>query len=220
MNTTRTLPTATTTPVTAHDAAGRPARIALIVASVRTDRAGGAIADWAEQAIAQWRPAHPAGPSADAGLEVDVIDLAHHELPHAAGLAPGGGEDTVLTERIERADGFVILTPEYNHSYPASLKHAIDWHYTPWMFKPAAMISYGAHGGALATEHLRGVFAELHVVTARRTVALAAPWESIGQDGTLAVSERTERALAGMLEELSWWASVLADTRRDRPFSR
>ena len=65
-----------------------------------------------------------------------------------------------------------MVTPEYNHSYPASLKAAIDWHFTQWTAKPVAFVSYGgAAGGRHAVLHLENVLTELHAVTIRDGLA-------------------------------------------------
>jgi hypothetical protein len=73
---------------------------------------------------------------------------------------------------IDAADAFVVVTPEYNHSYPASLKHAIDMAHGEWNTKPVAFVSYGGiSGGLRAVEALRLVFAELHATTIRDTVS-------------------------------------------------
>ena len=181
--------------------------IAVIAASVRQQRMSHVLADWTAQRVA----ALPA--------VVDLIDLADCQLPSDTLLQPGGGVRSPIADRIDAADGFVVVTPEYNHSYPASLKRAIDWHYREWMFKAATVLSYGVHGGLLATEHLRGVFAELHVVTTRRVVGLRAPWNEI--DGNrFAPEPDVEKALDGALTELGWWAETLRTARRDRPFDR
>lgn len=184
-----------------------PLRFAVIAASVRTERLGRLLADWAaERATAS-------------GAEVDVIDLADCELPADELLQPGGGPRSRIAERVERADGYLVVTPEYNHSYPASLKRAIDWHYGEWMFKAATVLSYGAQGGLLATEHLRGVFAELHVVTTRRVVGLRAPWNDL-DGGDYVPPPGVDEALDEALGELAWWAETLRAARRDRPFGR
>jgi hypothetical protein len=82
-----------------------------------------------------------------------------------------------ITERLAEADAYVVVTPEYNHSFPAALKNVIDWHLTEWAAKPVGFVSYGGISGALrAIEHLRGVFAELHTVTIRETVSFAGAW--------------------------------------------
>ncbi len=77
-----------------------------------------------------------------------------------------------LTARLDAADAFILVTPEYNHSYPASLKAAIDWHFTQWTAKPVAFVSYGgAAGGRHAVLHLENVLTELHAVTIRDGLA-------------------------------------------------
>ncbi len=189
----------------AGDADALPLRVAVIAASVRAERLGRALADWA------------ADRASGIGAEIDLLDLAECRLPDDALLQPGGGHRSSIADRVERADAYLVVTPEYNHSYPAGLKRAIDWHYREWMFKPATVVSYGAQGGLAATEHLRGVFAELHVVTTRRTVGLRAPWNDVDA-GAFTAPPGTDEALDEALEELAWWAEVLREARHDRPF--
>jgi NAD(P)H-dependent FMN reductase len=188
-----------------HDA---PARLALISASVRGERMGRVLADWAATRTAAALP----------GSALDLIDLAECDLPDDGLLQPGGGRRSMIADRIEAADGYVIVTPEYNHSYPAGLKRAIDWHYREWMFKPATVLSYGVQGGLLAGEHLRGVFAELHVVTTRRTVGLATPWNDLGPAGYTPADD-VGKAFDLALGELGWWAETLRTARRERPYA-
>ncbi|MBG0561170.1 NADPH-dependent FMN reductase [Actinoplanes aureus] len=185
---------------------GEPLRIAVVAASVRDQRMGRTLAEWAA-----FRAATDA--------EVDLIDCADCVLPGDGELRPGGSSGSPVAARIDAADAFVFVTPEYNHSYPASLKRLIDWHYREWMFKPATVLSYGVQGGLLATEHLRGVFAELHMVTTRRVVGLRTPWDDLGPAG-YAPPAAVEQAYDAALHELGWWATVLRSARRDRPFAR
>ncbi|WP_127481122.1 NADPH-dependent FMN reductase [Nocardioides pantholopis] len=196
-----------TEPITASAAAAEQSglHLAVLAASVRRDRISRTLGDWA------------AGRAAEVAGTVDLIDLAESELPDDGLLQPGGGPRSAIAHRIERADGYLVVTPEYNHSYPASLKRAIDWHYREWMFKPATVVSYGVHGGLLATEHLRGVLAELHVVTTRRGVGLRAPWNDVHDRG-FDPPPGAGAALDQALGELVWWGEVLRAARRDRPF--
>ncbi|MFI7079143.1 NADPH-dependent FMN reductase [Micromonospora sp. NPDC049903] len=180
-------------------------RVAVISASVRKDRMGPTIADWVVAAL---------GSAAD----VDLIDLADTLLPDDSLLYPGGGPKSAVADRIDAADAFVFVMPEYNHSYPASLKRLIDWHYAEWRLKPATIVAYGVHGGYAAIEQLRGVLAELNVVTTRRVIGLPAPWDCLNDQQRYAPDDRLCRGLAGCLDELRWWADVLADARRTRPF--
>lgn len=181
--------------------------VVVLCASVRKQRVGRAVADW----IVAATPEH---------LAADVIDLADVELPDDDLLVPGGGEvRSAIADRIDAASGFVVVTPEYNHSFPASLKRAIDWHYREWMFKPAMTVTYGVQGGLLAAEQLRGVFAELSVVTTRRVVGVRAPWEHV-DDGTFAPDPSLTEALEAAFAELRWWIDTLDPARTDRPFGR
>lgn len=191
----------------ATSGAGAPLVVTVVSASVRDDRVGRTIADWA---VSRTRAGD---------VDVSLIDLAEVQLPDDRLLQPGGSGPTSIAARIDASDGFVIVTPEHNHSYPASLKRAIDWHYREWMFKAATVVSYGAHGGRIATEHLRGVLAELHVATTRSTVGLTTPWNDVGPAGFDAPAG-VEGDLARALAELTWWASALRQARAERPLPR
>ncbi|MGW3565538.1 NADPH-dependent FMN reductase [Streptomyces sp. NPDC000941] len=188
-----------------------PIRLAVILASTREGRFGPKVADWF------------AGRTAlHADLRTDVIDLADTPLPSSLSHRPGPEEAKALaavTPRLEAADAYVVITPEYNHSYPASLKNAIDWHYTPWQAKPVGFVSYGGvSGGLRAVEHLRPVFAELHAVTVRETVSFHNAGELFGADGTLKEPKGPEAAATALLDQLTWWARALREARAARPY--
>lgn len=176
----------------------------MISASVRKDRLGPTIAEWVVAAL-------------DRPADVDLIDVAEIRLPDDSLLSPGGGPRSEVAHRIAAADAFVFVTPEYNHSYPAALKRLIDWHYAEWRVKPATVVAYGVQGGYAAIEHLRGVLAELSVVTTRRAIGLRAPWTCLDDRGRYAPDADVSRGLTASLAELRWWAEVLADARRNRP---
>ncbi|MFG1738194.1 NADPH-dependent FMN reductase [Micromonospora chalcea] len=182
-------------------------RIAVIASSLRDRRMSPTVAEWVVAALQQ-----------SSGVHVDLIDLAEITLPDDAQLSPGGGPKTEVADRIEAAEAFVFVTPEYNHSYPASLKRLIDWHYAAWMLKPATVVAYGVQGGYAAIEHLRGVLAELNMVTTRRCLGLAAPWEALDDGNRFSPADGTNKALTSALAELAWWTAVLTDARASRPF--
>jgi NAD(P)H-dependent FMN reductase len=189
-----------------------PVNIAVIVGSVRDGRFGPTVAEWFVSQI-------------EGRFSVEVIDLAEVPLPlnlPAYGAPPSAGTAAVLQEvtpRLEAADAFVVVTPEYNHSYPASLKNLIDWHFTQWQAKPVGLVSYGGlSGGRHAVEHLRHVFAELHAMTLRDTVSIDRYYERFGDDGT--PKDPTELAAAAetLLTQLDWWARALREARERHPF--
>ena len=125
-----------------------------------------------------------------------------------------------LIPRLDRADAFVVITPEYNHSYPASLKNLIDWHFTQWQAKPVALVSYGGQsGGRHAIEHLRHVFAELHAITLRDTISITKYFEQFGDDGQPIDPTELDAAAKTLLTQLEWWARALREAREKRPFA-
>ncbi|MFJ8040468.1 NADPH-dependent FMN reductase [Kitasatospora sp. NPDC096147] len=191
-----------------------PLRVAVIVASVREGRHGPAVAEWFLGVAAR-----------QGGLSFDLLDLAEVNLPL---VMPGWGTEPSpeaaatladLTPRLAAADAFVIVTPEYNHSFPAALKNLLDWHAAPWHAKPVGFVSYGGLGGGLrAVEQLRLVLAELHAVTVRDTVSLHGPWSGLGADGAPRDTAVTEGAAKGMLGQLAWWAHALRTARATHPY--
>ncbi|MFK4110861.1 NADPH-dependent FMN reductase [Streptomyces sp. NPDC002176] len=187
-----------------------PLRLAVIVGSTREGRFGGTVASWIA-GLAEERD----------DLSVDVIDLADHDLPSRLTATPSQDVLKALSEvtpRLDEADAFVVVTPEYNHSYPASLKTLIDWHYTQWQAKPVGFVSYGGQaGGSRAVEHLRPVFAELHAVTVRDVVGLNMAWEQFDEDGQM-TNEGASVAAKALFNQLVWWGNALRDAREKTPY--
>jgi NAD(P)H-dependent FMN reductase len=191
--------------------------LAVITGSVREGRFGPTVTRWfTEQA------------SAHGLFGLDVIDLAGTPLPaelpssfealaDVDGRAP---ELRRLAGRLAAADAFAVVTPEYNHSFPASIKHAIDWHPTQWQAKPVALISYGGYGGGLrAAEHLRQVFNEMHAVTIRDWISFDQHWTRFDADGRLTRDpEGAQAAAKVLLDRLGWWSGALRQARLAVPY--
>ncbi|WP_151773707.1 NADPH-dependent FMN reductase [Streptomyces abyssomicinicus] len=190
-------------------------KLVVVVGSVREGRFGPVVASW----VAEQARVH-------GGFEVETVDLADVDLPLAlpaesprsagasyprpAGMAP-------LTAALESADAFVVVTPEYNHSYPASLKAAVDWHFTQWTAKPVAFVSYGGvAGGRHAVQHLENVFAELHAVTVRDGLVFPS-YFTAWRDGRPLDPETPGHART-MLDQLRWWAHALRSARDAVPY--
>lgn len=192
-------------------------RLVMVVGSVREGRFGPVVASWlAEQARER------------GGFEIDVVDLAEVELPLAlpaespklAGDAyPRPDSMADLTRRLEAADAFILVTPEYNHSYPASLKAAIDWHFTQWTAKPVAFVSYGgAAGGRHAVLHLENVLTELHAVTIREGLSFPNYYLNFDFDNGRPQDEMAAGYAKAMLDQLDWWATALRSARQREPY--
>ncbi len=180
--------------------------LAVIIGSTRKGRIGDSVARWfAEQATGH------------GAYDLDVIDLIEYYSPDAS---PTNGTHGDLHARLDNADAFVVVTPEYNHGYPAPLKAAIDSARREWAAKPVALLSYGAlSGGIRAAEQLRQVFAELHTMTIRNSVAIRHPWNRLDDNNTLIGDDETNAAAKLMLEQLAWWSRALSDARAKRPYA-
>ncbi len=112
-------------------------------------------------------------------------------------------------DTVAGADGFIVITPEYNHGYPAVLKTAMDALYAPWKNKPMAFISYGGSaGGARAVEQLRQVAIELQMAPIRSAVVLASASRMFTIDGTTD-NPMSAKAAVAMLDQLAWWTATL-----------
>ncbi|QVJ02392.1 NAD(P)H-dependent oxidoreductase [Nocardiopsis eucommiae] len=185
-------------------------RVAIIIGSIRQGRFGPTAAAWI---------ATHAGLRGD--LDVDVIDLAEARLPEV--MSDDGGPRPQATRDLAcwlaSADAFVIVTPEYNNSYPASLKNGIDWYQSEWAAKPVAFLSYGGvAGGVRAVEHLRPVFSEVDAVTIRKCVSLHHYRERFDSLGTPVDPSYQRTEAKEMLDQLVWWAEALRTHRARQPY--
>jgi NAD(P)H-dependent FMN reductase len=191
--------------------------LAVIIGSVREGRFGPVVASWfTEQAELHGR------------FAVDVIDLADTALPlELPSLPPALEPDMArpaemadLTRRIDAADAIVVVTPDYNRSFPASLKAAIDWHYTQWQAKPVGFVSYGGiSGGLRAVEQLRQVFAEMHAVTVRDTVSFHHAGAHFDGEGRHKDPAACDAAAKTMLDQLAWWGHALRNAKYSHPYA-
>lgn len=179
-----------------------PLNLALVLGSAREGRMCDRVAAWAAEEI-----------RGHGGFSLDILDPITLDLPFRPGRRDAPAVQA-LKRRIDAADAFVIVTPEYNHGYPAALKGLIDSAYAEWQAKPVAFVSYGGgSGGIRAVEQLRLVFAELHTATIRDTVTITDIWDRFDAAGALKEPERPERAMAVMLKRLSWWGEALRAAR-------
>ena len=143
-------------------------KIGVILGSTRPGRNGKAVADWVMDQAKQRSP-----------VTYELVDLADYPLPHLDEVLPASwgqysGEHTkAWAAKIASYDGFVFVTPQYNHSTSGVLKNAIDYLYAEWNNKAADFVSYGALGGSRAIEHLRGIAAELQIADVRQQLSFS-----------------------------------------------
>ncbi|MEU9125063.1 NAD(P)H-dependent oxidoreductase [Streptomyces sp. NPDC048506] len=182
-----------------------PYRLAVIIASTREGRFAPVIANW----FTRHAERHPQ-------IALDVVDL---DVVRPYALRHGTEEYESYAKRIDEADAFVVITPEYNHSFPAPLKHAVDLLHSQWQAKPVGFVSYGGiSGGLRAVEQLRLVFAELHATTVRETVSFALAGALFDDAGRLHDPAPAAKAADALLKQLSWWAVALREARATRPY--
>jgi len=183
-------------------------RIGIILGSTRPNRNGEQVARWVYD-IASRR----------SDAEYELVDLRDYPLPHLdEPLPPSMGQyqndhTKAWADKIASFDGFVIVTPEYNHSTSGVLKNAIDYLYAEWNNKAVGFVSYGGVGGARAAEHLRLVAGELQMADVRQQVALSMLTEfenfSVFRPG-----EYNRTALDTLLDQIVAWSTALAPLRQ------
>lgn len=156
-------------------------------------------------------------------MKLEIVDLRDYALPFLEGAVNPShlhgvyqhAEVVRFAEKIKGCDGYVIVTPEYNHSTSGVLKNALDCIYGEFTNKPVAFISYGSVGGARAVEQLRAIAIEHQMAPTRNAVHIMAPWMLREADGSLktgALDVYTKSA-ESMLEQLAWWTKVLTAAR-------
>lgn len=172
-------------------------KIGIIVGSVRSVRKGEDVAQWVLQAAAG---------RSDADFEIidlrsfDVPVLTAATLPAVANRQYDSPQVTAWGRAVDACDGFVFVTPEYNHGVPGAFKNAVDSLGPEWVGKTVAFVSYGADGGVRAVEHWRAVVANFYMVDVRGHVALSV-FTDFGEAG-FAPLDRRAGEVAAMLDQL------------------
>jgi NAD(P)H-dependent FMN reductase len=183
-------------------------RLNVVTASTRPGRTGPAVTEW----IAERARDHGA-------FDVEVVDLAEVDLPfldepeHAASRQYTHQHTLRWSATVDAADAFVFVTPEYNNSYSAPLKNALDYLYSEWHYKPVGFVSYG-----MSSAGLRAIHALKPVVTALKmfplTELVAIPLrQHLGTDGTLRLDGAFDRSATAMLDELRRMTDAFATVR-------
>jgi NAD(P)H-dependent FMN reductase len=195
--------------------ADTPVRIGVILSSVREGRRGEAFARWIQELLV-----------AREDVDVELLDLLEWPLPAYRHPTPPNAAEKLFApeslegrwrDRVAALEGFVIVTPEYNHTFPGALKNALDAIYAPWNLKPVAFVSYGGFAaGARAVEHLRLVAVELRMVPVRDEVNVRLPGYVADAQGRPADPLYARKAQA-TLDDLLWWARVAREGRTRHP---
>lgn len=181
-------------------------RIAVIIGSIRPNRNSDKPAKWIAQLAAK-----------TGQFEVKLVDLADYDLPVFNAPAsdlwmPAPNPEAARWQaKLSEFDGYIFVTPEYNHSLPGALKNALDWASKPFIKKAAAAVSFGSVGGARAVEHLRLILVEQQTVNVRHAVHIGgADFANVmfGQKTWDEVLPAYERFVPEMLDNLLWWTEA------------
>ena len=186
-------------------------RIGIIVGSTRPGRHAESVARWVHEVARRFSDA-----------EFEIVDIAEYHLPHLdEPIPPSVGEyakdhTKAWAAKIRSLDGFVFVTPEYNHSFPGALKDAIDFVYAEWTNKAAGFVSYGSAGGVRAAEQLRAVMGELQIADVRAQVLLHLS-EDFEEYRRFRPGAQRERALERLLAQVVSWSRAMEAVRAKPP---
>ena len=183
-------------------------RIGIIIGSTRPGRVGDQVAKWVLEQAATRDDA-----------EYELVDLTDFALPHLDEAMPASmgqyanDHTKAWAEKVASFDGYVFVTPEYNHSTSGALKNAIDFVYGEWNNKAAGLVSYGAASGTRAAEHLRLILGELQIADVRQQVAfsLATDFENYS---AFTPAPFHAGMMQTQLDQLVAWAGALQGVRQ------
>ncbi|MGW3627138.1 NADPH-dependent FMN reductase [Streptomyces sp. NPDC000880] len=182
-------------------------KIAIITGSTRPGRNNAAVAQWVHDIAAKRQDA-----------EFELVEIAEFGLPlFDESIPPSMGQyanehTKAWAAKVATFDGFVFVTPEYNHSTSGALKNAIDFLHAEWNNKAAGFVGYGSVGGARAIEHLRGIMAELQVATVRNTVMLSL-FTDFENFSDFKPAPFQEESVNPMLDQVIAWSNALKPLR-------
>lgn len=182
-------------------------KIAIIIGSTRPGRKGEPVAKWAHE-IASRR----------SDAEFELVDIKAYDLPLLdEPIPPSMGQYSQphtkrWAAKIGSFDGFVFVTPEYNHATSGALKNAIDFLFQEWANKAAGFVSYGGASGVRAVESLRLILAELQVATVRAQVGLSL-FSDFENFSVFKPHARHEQSVNEMLDQVIAWGGALKTLR-------
>lgn len=169
--------------------------IAVLICSTRDERVSDQVAQWVLENAS--------------GANFSIVDLKDFRLPN---LGETPNDKPKWDATLNRFDGFIFVTPEYNHSIPGVLKNALDITREPLANKAAAIVSYGSAGGVRAAEHLRQILAELEVADVRTNLTFSRQLDFVADS----FKPNTDAKLADlnlMVDQLVRWSKALKTIR-------
>jgi NAD(P)H-dependent FMN reductase len=183
------------------------AKIVVIIGTVRSERQGIKVANWIVKKLEERNhEVHLVDPIQ---LQLPLLDKMYKEMK-----TPPENLQKLHTI-IKEADGYIPVTPEYNHSISAAMKNTLDYFLEEYFFKPSGIVSYsvGASGGILAGNHLRQVLAEMGAPAIPSQLPISKVQNVFGDDGEL-LDTNYERRFEKFFDEFEWYVSALYEQRK------
>lgn len=181
-------------------------KIAIIIGSTRPGRKGEGVAKWAYEEARK-----------RTDVDVELVDIADYNLPLLdEENLPAMGQYTKehtkkWAAKIGEFDGYIFVTPEYNHGTSAALKNALDYLYKEWNNKACGFIGYGWTGGLRGIEQLRACVSNLELADVRQQVDISFVHDY--KDGAIAAGEHKSKALNGVIDQVKAWSDALKPLR-------
>ena len=182
------------------------ANIAIIVGSVRQNRQGIKVARWMEEKLKNRD--HIVYFVDPLKLNLPLLDKMYKEITNPSENLKQ------LRNQIVEADGYMPITPEYNHSTSAAMKNTLDYFLEGYYFKPSAIVSYsvGGFGGVNAVQHLRLIFAELGAPSISSSFSISKVQDVFDDDGKLR-DQLYEKRVLRFIEEFEWYIEAFKNQR-------
>ncbi len=182
------------------------AKIAVIVGSVRKDRQGIKVARWLEQKLKDRN--HTVFFIDPVELDLPLLDRMYKEMTDPP------PQLKKLQTMIKDAEGYIPVTPEYNHSTSSSLKNTLDICLEEYFFKPSAIVSYsvGGLGGIIAAQQLRIIFAELGAPAISSSFSISSVQNVFDENGGL-VDKNYDKRVTRFLDEFEWYIDAFKNQR-------
>jgi len=181
----------------------------VIVGTTRQQRKGISVGRWVQQAAEE-----------HGGFDVELVDLAEVGLPifdepNHPRLGQYVHQHTKdWSATVSRADAFVIVTAEYNHSFPAAVKNALDHLFGEWADKPVGLVSYGGvSAGLRAAAALKPVLSALRMVPVVEAVSIPLFQQFLTEDGEFVPNDQVAGSAKAMLDELQRLTTALRPLR-------
>lgn len=183
------------------------AKIAVIVGSVREQRHGIKVAKWIAKKLQEKN--HDVSIVDPVELDLPLLDKMYKEMNNPSEKLQS------LEKILSESDGYVPVTPEYNHSISAALKNTLDYFLEEYFFKPSAIVSYsvGSFGGVVAANHLRQILAEMGAPAIPSQFPISKVHEAFDESGNL-VDTNYDRRVARFLDEFDWYIEAMQKQRK------